>query len=815
MITAAEDARAVWSWTWLEQLGADIRYASRAIRHSPTFTAVAVVSLALGIGANTAIFSLMNAIVLNPLPVSHPESLVALASFSRNDRVGDFGYPDYRTLRDGNHTLSGLLAASSLQAINVGLGAEAQIAQRKIVSTSYFSVLGVQPALGRVFSDEDENLQVAVISDRFWRQSFAGAPAAVGKQIDLDGLPFIIVGVTTPEFFGETVGESTDIWATMTLMPEALRNAPGFTWLNLMGRLNPGVQARQASADLSLLLPQLRDSVSRGGFLESIAVEPGGQGGSGLRDTFSLPLRILMGVVAVVLLIACANLGSLLLARATTRQREIATRLALGAGRGRIVRQLMTESMLLALLGGMLGLLFAVRSERLLLNLVAGVGRTVTVDLRPDIHVLAFNGAVTLVAAVLFGLAPALQAVRHGAGTWQLNSRTLAGRGRRWGLKNSLVAMQVALSLPLLVVGGLLIRTIQNLKMQDVGFHAANVLSVQLGSERDYQPRWSSVITEVLRRTEAIPGAQAATASYTATLANDENGVSGLKFDGDPSTRENQRARANWIGPKYFEASGIPLLAGREFTPKDNSTSQKVAIINQALVRHHFGGASAVGQRFEFNKEQYQVIGVAKDAKYSDLRESSPRFVYFAALQSNSEIHSLEVRTAGSPLAIASAVRDAVRQADPHLRIGEITTLEKRIDQKLAREFLVADLAGFFSGLTLLLVSIGIYGTLDYTVARRTSEIGIRMALGARAASVLRMVLKDILVVLATGVAAGVVAALVVGQLLGSILYGLKPTDPPTIALAVSVLSVAAIAASYIPARRASRVDPATTLRLE
>lgn len=813
---AAEDARAVWSWIWLEQLCGDVRHALRTMRHTPVFTATSVLSLALGIGANTAIFSLINAILLRPLPVSHPESLVVLASFSRDGRVGDFGYPDYLVVRDGNRVFSGLLAASSLTAIDVGLGAETEVAQRKIVSASYFSVLGVQPSLGRVFINEDESLQVAVISDRFWKRSFAGSPSVVGKQIDLDGLPFTIVGVTPPEFLGETVGDATDIWATVSLMPAARRNLPGFTWLNLMGRLNPGVQPRQASANLDLLLPLLPHSVSQGGFIQRIAVEPGRLGSSSLRDSFSVPLRILMAVVAVVLLIACANLASLLLARATLRQREIATRLALGAGRGRVVRQLMTESVLLALLGGLLGLLFAIWSQRVLLNLVAGVGRAITLDLRPDIRILVFTGVISVATGLLFGLAPALQTVwRRDSADLALNTRTFAGRGRRWGLKDGLIAVQIALSLLLLVVGGLFIRTIQNLKNQDVGFRAANILSVQIGSQREYQPPWASKIVQLLRRTEAIPGVQGASVSFIGTLANDGSGVDGLKFDGYPPTRENQRARANWVGPKYFETSGIPLLEGREFVPADNSTAQKVAIINQTMMRHYFGNRRAVGQRFEFNGAQYEIVGVAKDAKYLDLRESTPRFVYFSVLQTNSGIHSLEVRTTGSPLAFAGAVRDAVREVDPRLRIGEITTLEKRIDQKLAREFLVADIAGFFSGLTLLLVSIGIYGTLAYTVARRTNEIGIRMALGARAAAVLRVILLDVLLVLVLGLTAGAGAALAVGRLLTSMLFGLKPTDLSTIALAALVLSTATLAAGYIPARRAARIDPATALRFD
>ncbi len=356
---------------------------------------------------------------------------------------------------------------------------------------------------------------------------------------------------------------------------------------------------------------------------------------------------------------------------------------------------------------------------------------------------------------------------------------------------------------------------IQNLKTQDVGFRAANVLSVQVGSEREYQPPWASVIVLLLRRTEAIPGVQVASVSFNPTLANDGSDVSGLKFDGYPPTMEDQRAHANWVGPDYFETSGIPLLEGREFSLADNSNAQKVAILNQTMARHYFGNRPAVGKRFEFNKEQYEIIGVAKDAKYLDLRESNVRLVYFAALQNNSEIHSLEVRTTSSPLAVAGAVRDAVREVDPHLRIGEMITLEKRIDQKLAREFLVADIAGFFSGLTLLLVFIGIYGTLAYTVVRRTNEIGIRMALGARKSAVLRLVVGQGMVLAFAGVGLGIVGALGLTRFLSNLLYGVKPADALTFVAVSLTLTAVALVASYIPARRATRVDPMVALRYE
>jgi predicted permease len=811
-----EQVRDVRAGAWLDSLLQDVRYGARTLRKNPGFTLIVVLTLALGIGANTAIFSLIDAILLKTLSVSHPESLVVLASYSKHGRVGDFGYPDYLILRDGNRAFSGVLAASSQERIEVGMGAETELALRKIVSTNYFLVLGVPPFLGRVFSQENENLQVAVISNGFWKRSFAGSRSVVGKQIDLDGLPFTIIGVAPPEFLGEMVGEAPDIWTTVSSMPASRRNLPGFTWLDLMGRLKPGVQVEQASAELSLLLPHLPDSESQGGFIQRIAVESGSRGSSGLRDSFSAPLGVLMAVVAVVLLIACVNLASLQLARAATRRREIATRLALGASRSRIVRQLVTESLLLALMAGFLGLLFAVWTERFLLSLVAGAGRAITVDLRPNIQVFGFTAVISVATGVLFSLAPALKA------TWQsvnaglrLDSPHLVGRGRRGGLKDRLIAVQVALSLLLLVVGGLFIRTLQNLKTQDLGFRPVDMLSVQVRSENEYQPPTARAIVPLLHRMDAIPGVQVATFSFAPTLADDGSSVNGLKFEGYPRTSENQRAQANWVGPDYFRTAGIPLLEGRDFSMADNSNAPRAAILNRTMALHYFGNRTAVRRRFEFNKKQYEIIGVAKDAKYVDLRQSDVQFVYFAALQNDSEIQSLELRTTSSPLSVAGAVRDAVREAGPPLRIAEITTLEKRIDQKLALEFLVSNIAGFFSGLTLLLVFIGIYGTLVYAVARRTKEIGIRMALGARQSDVLQLVVGQGMLMATAGVGLGIIAALGLTRFLTTLLYGVKPFDALTFAAVSLILTTEAFVASYIPACRAMRVDAMAALRYE
>jgi predicted permease len=804
----AEESRAVWMWTWLERLAADIRYACRTMSRNPGLTLTAVLSLALGIGANTAIFSLMNAILLKTLPVNDPASLAVLTSYSKDDRVGDFGYLDYLAIRGEKGAFSGIMAASTLAPLAGGIGAESETVQRKIVSSNYFSVLQVRPALGRGFRDDEEDQQVAVIGDRLWRRSLGGSPDVVGRQIDLDGKAFTIVGIAPPEFLSETVGESVDVWATMTLMPPALKTAPGYTWLNLMGRLKPGVSAKQAGASLGALVPQMQNR-----FIERIGIEPGSSGSSGLRDNFSAPLKVLMGIVVVALLIACSNLAGLLLARAASRQREIATRLAIGASRIRLFRQLITESIVLSVLGGFLGLGFSIWGARVLLNLVSGAGKTISVDLRPDLPVLLFNLAISLVTGLLFGVAPAIHAVRGNVGeALKINaSGTSFGRSGL-GLRGGLVAAQVALSMLLLIVGGLFVHTLRNLKNQDLGLRVANVLSVQLRPQEQFHPG-PIFILELLRRVEAVPGVRSACLSFSGALGN-SGGVRGFRFEGAAPTADDQRAGANWVTSKYFETLGTPLVYGREFSPQDNASSPPVVIVNRAMARRYTGTDRVVGRRIVFDKP-YEIIGVTADAKHGDLRESAQPFVYFAALQSGSEVHSLEVRTAVSPFAVAGAIRRLARELDPRLRIGETSTLEQIVDLKLAREVLIADLAGFFAGLTLLLVVIGVYGAVAYSVARRTKEIGIRIALGALPANITGIVLRRLAFAVFAGLIVGTAVAMAAARLFAFLLFGVTATDMQAIGGAGTILCLAALIAGYLPIRRAWRLDPTTALRLE
>jgi putative ABC transport system permease protein len=797
---AAEEGRVVWVWNWLEQLAADIRYAGRTMKRNPGLGLTAIASLALGIGANTSIFGLMNGIMLKTLPVDNPASLVVLASYSKGARIGDFGYEDYLAIRDEKRAFSGILAASTLAPISAGIGAESETVQRKIVSSNYFSVLPVRPALGRVFRDEEDDQQLAVLSDGWWRRSFGGSHDVIGRQIDLDGKAFTIVGVAPPEFLSETVGESVDVWVTIALMPPDLRAGPDYTWLNLMGRLRPGVSRKQAAVALAGPSTQLQNR-----FIERIDIEPGASGSSGLRNTFSAPLKALMGVVAVALLMACANLASLLLARATSRTREIATRLALGASRMRVFRQLITESLALSAVGGVLGLGLSVWVQDLLLKLVSGAGKTVTLDVQPDLRILLFNVAISIATGLLFGIAPALHAVR------QKHAADFGPGGL--GLRGGLISAQIALSMVLLIAGGLFIQTLRNLKNQDLGMRVAGVLSVQLDTPPQYQPAWRTLIPDLLRRAEAVPGVQSACASFDGALGN-AGGVNGFRIEGSPAD-ENQRAGASWISPRYFETLGIPLLEGREFSPRDAANSPLVVIVNRTMARRYAGSVHATGRRFIAGGKSYEVVGVVADVKHGNLRQSVQPYVYFAALQSGAEIHSLEVRTTIQPSAAAAAMRQIVRAADPGLRAPASATLEQLVDHRLAREVLVADLAGFFAALTLILVVIGVDGTVAYSIARRTKEIGIRIALGARPADIGWIILRQMAFVVLAGLLVGAAGAMAATRVLAFLLFGLKATDVQTIGGAGLTLCLAALIAGYLPVRHALRLDPTTALRLE
>jgi predicted permease len=795
--TLREDVRAVSRWPWWERLKQDGWYTLRAFRRSPAFTTTAVLSLALAIGANTAMFTLVDAALLRPLPVTRPDELALI------DTPDNFSFPTYRMLAGRTRSLTHLLAASATMRVAVDLGEDREPTEVKIVSGNYFEALGVVPAAGRLFTAPEEIEPLAVLGHAFWRSRLGAAPEVVGRLIPIGGVPFRVVGVASPGFFGESTGEAPGIWTTMALQPPSSRNEPGFTWLRLIGRLGPGVTLQQSEAELRAVAESL-----------PIAVSPGRLGTSGLRQQFAFPLAVMFGLVVLVLLIACTNLASLLLTRGAARGSEIAIRLALGASRRRVVRQLMTENLLMAAIGAGLGLALSFAGTRVLLRLVAGAGQTVALDVRHDVRVLLFAGAVTVVATVLFGLAPALRTVKTRAAGALLNrTRSVAGADRRWTLREAFIIVQVALSLILLACGAMLVRTVISLQGQDLGMRTENLLVASLNSDRGYRPDLSVVLRPLLERVRALPGVETASAAAFGTLGN-QGGVYGLEVDGyTPQTEQDRRARADYVGPDYFRTAGISLIAGREFSWADQARSPRVAIVNQTMARFYFGEESVVGRRFRFNKNEHHIVGVVNDAKYNDLRETTtPRYVYFAALQAGPGVRTLEIRTVTDALLSVAALRPLVRDVDPRLSIGDVQTMRERIDEKTGRERMVASLASFFGVLTLLLASTGIYGTLAYTAGLRTREIGLRLALGARRTAVVWIVVRHTVAQLAAGVLLGVFGAIAVGRGLVSLLFGVTPGDPLTIGIAAGMLAIVALLAVSIPAVRAARLNPASVL---
>jgi predicted permease len=784
-----------------ERLSQDVRYGLRTFRRNPGFALTAILSLALGIGATTAVFTIVNAMLLRPLPVHHPEQLVLI-----NPR-SDFSYPHYVALRDGVRLFSDLVAASRANPVVLDVGAAGEQASIKIVSGNYFTGLGVPAARGRVLTSADDRDRVAVISRGYWSRQFGDSPDVVGRSIHLQGLPFTIVGVIDGSFVTEAPGDAPDIWTSIAFQLAARRDERGYSWLNLIGRLKPGTTPQQAEAEVNAVATGLSLGFAH------LEVAPGSQGIAGLRYTFSDPLLILLAIAFLVLLIACTNLGSLLLTRAAARESEMAMRLAIGASRVRIIRQLMTESLMLALAGGLIGSVFAVWGSGALLRLASSAGRAIVLDLTPDVRVLLFTAGASLAAAAVFGLVPAVRTVSTAASLGR-GAHRVVGRSQRWSLRDAFIVVQLALSVMLLAGTAMFTRTVQNLEHQDLGFDVDAVLLVEMQPARGYRPTIATLVPRLLERAQGIAGVSAASVVFNGPLGGG-SGVNGLEVDGfTPQTPQDQRARADWVGPSYFATVGIPIMSGRDFTFADDTSGPRVAVVNQTMARHYFRDGAALGRRFTFNKNHYEIVGIARDAKYTDLRDAVPRMIYFPLLQGGAGPNGWVLRAPGvAPSALAGAVRAAIRDVDPRLSAGDITTLSARLRRTLIREHLLSDLAGFFAGLTLLLASIGVYGTLAYTAAMRTKEIGIRLALGSRRAAVIWIVLRAIVVRVAIGLVLGFAGIVATGRLVASMLFGLTPTDPVTIGLSALTLIAVALLAGYLPALRASRLDPASVLR--
>jgi len=824
----------------------DLRFAFRQLLKNPGFTAVAVLTLALGIGANAAIFTVINTLMLRSLPVREPHELVQVSVAGASGRDHTFTYPGYERLRSGAKSLSALFAAGNvgeggMVASGMG-GTETEIIRPQPVTGNFFSVLGVQPYVGRLLSDADDRTKnaerVVVISYGFWQRRFGSDPSVIGKSITFFDVPVAIVGVTPPGFFGVQPGENPDLWLPLNLMPLMRPQAlgEGHDWLALIGRVRRGTDIREARAELAVAFQQYRAELAAAMSAEErqhvlperLELQPAATGWTRLRDQFRPPLMILTVVVGLVLLIACANVASLMLARAIARAREFSIRTALGAHRLRLIRQLLTESVLLAGLGGLLGLFVAHWGARLLVSFAGVQPDPVSFDLAPDARVLCFTMGLSLATGLIFGVAPALRGSRSDLTT------TMKGTGAhisadpsRQFLQQSLVVVQVAMSLILLVGAGLFVRTLQKLKGMDMGFSRENVVLFQVGfSQRVDRTRRLSAYKELLGRVEESPGVRTASMSFITPLTEEAWGQQ-VDIEGyTPTPEEVVRCRGMSVACRYFETMGTPILSGRDFGPKDErldastaTNAPGVAIINESMARKYFGNANALGRRFSFfgnSNRKFEIVGVVKDAKYSSLREPVPPIFYlFCFGEVRDWDMTFAVRMAGKPVAVIDGVRRAVGETDPTLQLRGMRTMDDVVDASLRQERIIANLGGFFSLTALALACLGLYGTLSFTVAQRTREIGLRIALGAQRVNVLSFVVGQGLKLAVIGSAIGLVGALTTMRLVLRLLYGISPIDPVTFAGVSVLLAVVAMLASWLPARRAAKVDPMEALRHE
>ncbi len=840
-------------WNWLETLLQDILYGLRAMLRSPGITLVALLSLALGIGANTAIFSLMDAVMLRSLPVKQPQQLVLLGTgedFGVTDSFAStylYSYPFYRQMQRRNHVFSGVAAIFSMQNDLHGFVSghkEQEQMHVQLVSGTYFSTLGVHAVLGRTLSDDDDRIEggdpVAVISDSWWKKDLARDPDVLNRTLRMGDTTFTIVGVAPPEFFGTEVGAAPDIWVPFSMIGKVPpypcgNNGNCYTnnfagSLDIFGRLKPGVTAAQATTDVNLLFQQIirgfPDAPLNQRNLDRlknahVPLTPMATGISELRSEFSDPLKILMAIVDLVLLIACANIANLLLARSTARARELAVRQALGAQRSRLIRQLLTESLLLAIAGGTLGVAFAVGANRLLLRMVSDGLESLPLHAPVNARVLLFTLATTLTTALLFGTIPAFRATRLDLTHSLKDGRSTAGLGSKSPLARALVVSQVAFSLVLVVGAGLFLRTLVNLNNVNTGFDKENVLRLDTdASSAGYkadEPRLIALYQQIEQRVGALPGVQSA--SFSWFVFHEGSWNSHVEVAGQPTDR-NINVNHNVIGPNFFATMKIPLLAGRAFGPQDTATSQKVAVISERMARTMFPKGSPIGRHYFIGDakdgNEREIVGIAKDVKFDDLQEDPYTLDYIPYTQYGKYfLNDFEVRYTGDYGAVAAAVQHAIHDIDRNLPISNVTTLDEQVARSYTDQRVVAQLSAFFGLLAVFLSSIGIYGLMSYVVSRRTNEIGIRMALGADRRHVRWLVVREILILVAIGIAIGIPAVLAANRMITHMLFGLHANDPVSLATAIAVMLLVAALASYLPARRASRVDPIVALRYE
>src|SRR5579864_4135596 len=856
-----EESREIWITRFWSELGQDVRYGCRTMTANKAFSALAVLLLALGIGANTAIYSLMESILLRSLPVADPESLVVLNWHSRPPKEGDkewvhvmhglqglawpgdkgdmvLGIFPYRafttlgeTLREENPVFSTLFGYFNGLNHNLAVRGQATSASTEYVTGEYFRALAVSPAAGRLIDSEDDRpgaAPVAVISFATSQNRFGGPPNAIGQSILVDNIPFTVIGVAPPEFFGVDPAVAPDLY--LPLHTNVLVDGAGaarmygdgnFYWIEMMGRLRPGVSMAQAQAALAPRFHQWVATTARTdgerAKLPALILNPGAEGLGSLRRQYSKPLYVLLAMVGLILAITCANIASLLLARAAVRRREMAVRLSLGAGRFRVVRQLLTESVMLASLGGAFGVLFAIWGVRWLTLLLSHGQENFTLHAELNWSVLGVTAALSVVCGLLLGLAPAIQSTRPDVMPALKNGR---GGGPRRRAQHVLVVAQIAFSFLILVAAGLFVRTLNKLHSVQLGYARENILLFSLNARQagHRDPEITTFYANMRKRLESIPGVSSATLSQSSIINAGRVGqaIGGPMMIG---ADEVENAHVLAAGPRYLTTMQIPILAGREIDDRDQPGSRPVAVISEELARTYFGNENPVGRSITLpgEKRDLEIVGVSANLRYGGLKneEESAMTVFVAVSQFSPDGVTYALRTAGDPLRYVKSVHEIVREADSRIPVANVVTQAAEIDRTISREITFAKLCTGFAVLALLIACVGLYGTMSYNVARQVGEIGIRMALGAQRSAVVWMVLRRVLLLAAVGVAISVPAALIAFRLVKSLLFETQPNDPVTLALAGGVLLSATILAGYAPARRASRIDPLAALRNE
>jgi putative ABC transport system permease protein len=835
----------------MNTLWQDIRYGLRMLGKSPAFAVIAILTLALGIGANTAIFSFTDQVLLRNLPVPHPEQLVVLRSPGPNhgrtssdgDSAAVFSYPMYKELRDRSSIFSGLLTCFAID-VNVSGHGQMQSARGELVSGNFFQTLEVQPALGRVFTSSDETAPganpVAVLSYGYWRRQFGADPSILNAPLTVNGTALTVIGVARKGFYGVQVGATPDIFIPITMhaqmSPEDGLSLDTRTdhWLAILGRLKPGMPRKRAEAALQpIYVPLLEEDAKllklSGSHYKQFLAKPlqltdGSGGRQILQQSAEEPLLVLMGMVGLVLLIACANLASLLVARGEARQREIAVRLALGAGRGRLVRQLLTESLLIGVAGGAAGIALASWCLNAMMGAIpSDVGMT-GLQGGLDLRVLWFAAAATLLTSILFGLAPAMRATRVNLQSTLKDQGSSVSEGRsNIRMRKILIVAQVALTAVLLAGAGLLTRTLVNLEHTNLGVHTENILqfSVEPDLNGDSTAQTVALSDSARQRFAALPGVRSVSASGMPIFADDDSSFNITPEGYAMHPDEDTNVQYNYIGPNYFSTMGIPLIAGREFTEADTAKSQKVIIINEKLARRFFAGRNPIGLHIAQgagNKvhPDMEIVGVVADSKWDGPRDTIQPFLYEPYAQNPLlGVLMFYVRTERDPAQMAATLHATMEQLDPNLPVNNMRTLTAQIDDEMFNDRLVAILSISLALLAALLAALGLYGVLSYVVAQRTREIGIRMALGGQRADILRLVLGQGAQLTVIGGAVGIVAALALARLMSSLLFGVSANDPLTFVGVAVLLGIVSGAACYIPARRAVRVDPIVALRYE